>query len=84
VQAAFGIPTLFGPHHQASRDAGILIANGGAASGRSARELSETLILWLGDASARAAAGARARETVQRGLGAAERSWKLVDQLLRD
>jgi hypothetical protein len=42
------------------------------------------LLSWLGDEAARAEAGDAARRTVERGLGAAERSWRLVETLLDD
>jgi 3-deoxy-D-manno-octulosonic-acid transferase len=80
--AAFGAPVLFGPRHHGSRDAGLLLASGGGAVGATAGVLEEALAQWLGDAAAGRRAGDAARGVVERGLGAAERSWKLVERLL--
>jgi 3-deoxy-D-manno-octulosonic-acid transferase len=80
--AAFGAPVLFGPRHTRSRDAGLLLAAQGARSVSGEKDLTDALTLWLAPASARDA-GARARGLVQRELGAAERSLKLVEQLLK-
>jgi hypothetical protein len=44
--------------------------------------LAAALIAWLGDASARAAAGQNAAAVVRDGLGAAERSLAIVESLL--
>jgi 3-deoxy-D-manno-octulosonic-acid transferase len=82
--AAFGAPVLFGPRHEGSRNAGLLLAAGGAATGASSDALAETLTQWLGDAASRLTAGQAARRTVESGLGAAERSWSLVRELLDD
>jgi 3-deoxy-D-manno-octulosonic-acid transferase len=81
--AAFGAPVLFGPRHDASRDADLLLAAGGGATGATAAGLAEVLVTWLGDESARRRASDSARRVVGAGLGAAERSWELVDRLLR-
>ena len=80
--AAFGVPVLFGPRHERSRDAGLLIAHGGAFACANARELAARLLAWLSERDARAAAGRRARALVESGVGAAERSAALVEQLL--
>jgi 3-deoxy-D-manno-octulosonic-acid transferase len=80
--AAFGSPVLFGPRHTASRDAGLLLAAGGGFSVQSTDELATRLITLLPDREARATAGRRAREVVERGLGAAEKSAALAEQLL--
>ena len=80
--AAFGAPVLFGPQHQKSRDAGLLIAEGGAFSCADGRELGARLLAWLTERDARIAAGARARALVERGVGAADRSAALIDELL--
>lgn len=81
--AAFGAPVIFGPRWQGSRDAGLLGAAGGGAPVADEGELTSQLVAWLGDATAQASAGASARETVQAGLGAAERSFELVESLLK-
>ena len=47
-------------------------------------ETIEVLVHWLGDAGHRDAAGASALALVERGLGAAERSYELVAELLGD
>ena len=80
--AAFGAPVLFGPRHQASRDAGLLLAAEGGAAAADAAGLARWLGAWLGDAALRGEAGARARRVVEDGLGAAERSYELVEALL--
>ncbi len=82
--AAFGVPVLFGPQHQGTRDAELLLRADAAVSvsGRSA--LVAALNVWLGDAAARDDAGARARAVIEQGLGAAERSTRLVERLLVD
>lgn len=80
--AAFGAPVLFGPRHDKSRDAAALIHAGGGAVITGVQDLTLRLRDWLGSRSARDAAGACARVTVQNGLGAAERSFQLVTALL--
>jgi 3-deoxy-D-manno-octulosonic-acid transferase len=80
--AAFGAPVLFGPRNEKSRDAAKLIGAGGGAVVTETTGLSLRLGEWLGSLSARDAAGAAAREVVQNGLGAAERSFALVTALL--
>ena len=80
--AAFGAPVLFGSRFEASRDARLLLEEGGGAAGATSAELLDRLTEWLGDAGARQAAGARAKAVVERGLGAARRSYALVDGLL--
>ncbi|MBC7841830.1 MAG: hypothetical protein H7099_05945 [Gemmatimonadaceae bacterium] len=83
--AAFGAPVLFGPRFKNSRDAALLISDGGAHSVVDAQALSAVLDAWMApDASAvRRDAGARARARVERGLGAADRATGLVEELVR-
>lgn len=81
--AAFGAPVLFGPRHESSRDAGLLLARGGAYAVDDADELSRRMVQWLRDGEARRPAGEAARALVRGGLGAAARSFELVQRLLR-
>ncbi len=80
--AAFGMPVLFGPRHGASRDAALLLEHRGGFSVASATEIAVRLLELFEDAAARAAAGDQARDLVQAGLGAADRSAALVEHLL--
>jgi 3-deoxy-D-manno-octulosonic-acid transferase len=80
--AAYGVPVLFGPRIEKSRDAAKLIDAGGAALIRETAELSLRLGEWLGSGPARDRAGAAARAIVRDGTGAAERSFALVTSLL--
>jgi len=80
--AAFGVPVLFGPRHEKSRDAARLIETGGGAAVTREADLSLRLADWLGSLPARDVAGAAARAMVQSELGAAERSFALVSALL--
>jgi 3-deoxy-D-manno-octulosonic-acid transferase len=81
--AAFGVPVLFGPRFHASRDAQLLLERGGGFSAASSAELNSRLQTLFGDDAARGAAGSRARDLVEGGLGAAERSAALVESLIR-
>jgi len=80
--AAAGVPVLFGPGHGGSRDARLLLEAGGAQAVQGIRELSEVVGRWLTNETARAAAGAAARAVVERGVGAADRSFQLVIALV--
>jgi 3-deoxy-D-manno-octulosonic-acid transferase len=80
--AAFGVPVAFGPQHSSSRDATLLHRSRGGDSVATVDETIEAFTHWMGDPEARAAAGAAAQNLVRRGLGAAERSYGLVMQLL--
>lgn len=80
--AAFGVPVLFGPRYTESRDATLLLDEDAAVSVSDADALFEALTHWLGSAPARKAAGDAAARVVHRGLGAAERSYALVRELL--
>lgn len=80
--AAFGAPVLFGPLHANSRDAGLLIEARGGEAVRDTAELARALRILLDEPDTRTRAGAAAKRVVQQGLGAAERSTLLVDELL--
>ncbi len=80
--AAFGVPVLFGPRHGASRDAGLLLECGGGFSVSAAAECAARMNSLLGENSARAVAGGRARALVENGLGGAGRSCELVERLI--
>jgi 3-deoxy-D-manno-octulosonic-acid transferase len=82
--AAFGAPVVFGPRFANSRDARLLIAVGGGVSAETETALAAALGTWFSDGAARAQAGAAAGALEKRGLGAAERSWRLVAGLLGD
>lgn len=81
--AAFAAPVLFGPHHQGSRDAHLLLARGGAYSVAGASALTARFDAWLRDAESRRSAGLRAQSLVHEGVGAAERTYGLMEGLLR-
>lgn len=81
--AAFGAPVAFGPRVTNARDAGLLLAARGAATVRDVRELAEVLQQWLGTGGEGRATGAKAKALVDDGEGAAERSFALVESLLR-
>ena len=76
--AAFGTPVLFGPRHSNAREAAELVASGGAFEVRSTRELTDQLGRLAGDDAFRRATGERAQTYVDAGLGAAERSARLI------
>ena len=81
--AAYGAPVLFGPRHSGSRDARLLLDADAAVSVHDVHSLRLALDRWLGQPAERADAGRAARDVVHAGLGAAERSWALVAQLLK-
>jgi len=80
--AAFGAPVMFGPGWRMSRDAEVLLHAKGAVAVSSSAELADRLIAWMASLDVRQAAGARAREVVRSGLGAADRTVALVARLL--
>lgn len=80
--AAYGVPVLFGPRHTNSRDAGLLVAADAATAVRDETALEHSLAHFFEATGERAAAGARAKALVKAGLGAAERSVRLVERLL--
>jgi 3-deoxy-D-manno-octulosonic-acid transferase len=80
--AAYGAPVLFGPRHTMSRDATALLDADGALAVEDERALTAVLTRWIESPDDRRAAGQTARAVVQRGLGAAERSYALVAGLL--
>jgi 3-deoxy-D-manno-octulosonic-acid transferase len=80
--AAFGVPVLMGPQHHKSREASALLAAGGAQVATDASDLCGRLVRLFKSRDARDHAGAAARAVVEGGLGAAERSYALVRELL--
>jgi 3-deoxy-D-manno-octulosonic-acid transferase len=80
--AAYGVPVAFGPRHSNSRDAVMLARSRGGDAVVTVDETIEVLQQWLSEPAAREQAGTAARNFVQRGLGAGERSFELVMSLL--
>lgn len=80
--AAFGVPVLFGPQNSRSPDAKPLAAAGGGVEVSSQAEIFESIVRFLESSVERDSAGEKAMAFVRRGLGAAERSYELVSELL--
>lgn len=86
--AAWSLPVAFGPRWRDSRDAALLLAAGAAralpshGAAKAAAALQEQWEVWLADERARQAQGQRAREIVEGGLGAAERSASMLAELI--
>ena len=86
--AAWGVPVAFGPRWRNSRDAALLLEGGAAVAlhARGPRAAGDELLRywegWLGNEAERATRGARARELVTGGLGAARRSAELLAGLI--
>ncbi len=96
--AACGLPVLFGPAWQASRDAGLLLARRAAVvvsaefcdwldldamtTQAGANPLAAIWLALLRNPDHARAAGRRARECVEAGVGAAARSARLVELLM--
>lgn len=80
--AAFGVPVAFGPQHRNSRDATLLHRTRGGDSVATTDEIVEIFLQWLGDPASRQRAGEAALGLVQRGVGAAERTYALVMSLV--
>ncbi len=84
--AAWGLPVAFGPRWRESRDAGLLLAAGAALDlpdGSGAADvLAQAWERWIGDEATRVAQGRKAREVVERGLGAARRSAEMLARLI--
>jgi 3-deoxy-D-manno-octulosonic-acid transferase len=85
--AAWGIPVAFGPNWHDSRDAALLLADKGGVAlpsrasnpiGSLERQWGE----WIIDDVGRKTQGQRARTVVERGLGAAERSARMLIELI--
>lgn len=86
--AACGIPVVFGPQWTESRDAHLLLEAGGAESlaefgtREAAEQLQNLWEEWIEDPDRRVSQGWKAREVVEAGLGAAERSAEMVEATL--
>jgi 3-deoxy-D-manno-octulosonic-acid transferase len=83
--AAWSVPVVFGPRWRDSRDAHLLI-NAGGAHGigaadpeRASGQLAEIWGNWLTDAETRRNEGRRAREVIDRGRGASDRTVDLIE-----
>jgi 3-deoxy-D-manno-octulosonic-acid transferase len=81
--AAFGVPVLFGPRHAGSRDATLLLDADAAVSASESSGLAGAMERWVSHPDEARAAGDAARAIVHAGLGAANRSYALVAELMR-
>ena len=84
--AAWSLPVAFGPRWTNSRDAALLLEAGGATAlprGNAAGLALEKLWSnWIRDESGRIEQGKKARQVVERGCGASERSAEMLLQLI--
>ncbi|MFN2603683.1 MAG: 3-deoxy-D-manno-octulosonic acid transferase [Gemmatimonadaceae bacterium] len=80
--AAFGVPVIIGPRHADNRDARLLVVAGGAFRCRDSGAIASQIMRWVDSPVALSRARDAARETVRAGLGAAERSFELVEGLV--
>jgi 3-deoxy-D-manno-octulosonic-acid transferase len=86
--AAWGLPVAFGPRWRNSRDAGLLLEAGAGTAlprswlGRAKVALQQHWEKWIVDEEGRRAQGQRAREVVERGLGASAHSAEMLAGLI--
>jgi len=79
--AAWGIPVVFGPRWDYSRDAGLLLEAGGARAlglRDPVAEMTGIWLEWLENDETRQAQGSEARRVFRAGLGSAERTAQLI------
>ena len=81
--AASGAPVVVGPRHADSRDATALLGAGGAIAVSAGADLAAAIIGWLRDPETQTRAARRARQVIEAGLGAADRSAALILPLLK-
>ncbi len=79
--ASFGVPVLIGPMHLDNRDAGLLVAGGGAMRCPGPGDICARLMAWFRNPGVHSRASAGARRVVEAGIGAAERSTELLETL---
>jgi 3-deoxy-D-manno-octulosonic-acid transferase len=80
--AAAGIPVVFGPGHDNAPAAAALLAAGGARVAHDAEELARTVLEWVRDKAARDYAGQCAFGYIDAHRGAAERTARLLSDLI--
>ncbi len=81
--AVFRVPVLVGPQHVDSRDAGLMLAAGGAMSADDAEQLTRLMTRLLTDDRERADRSDAMGTVVATELGAVDRSFEIVRELLR-
>jgi len=81
--AVFRVPVVVGPNHEGSRDATMMLSAGGAISVDSVDQMSRTLMRLLGDERERADRSDAIGSVVATELGAVDRSFEIVRELLR-
>lgn len=81
--AVFGVPTAIGPRHSASRDARIMLAEGGAIAAHDSDAIFTVVERLLTDPEERTFMAGAMGHVVARELGAADRSFEMVRELLR-
>ncbi len=79
--AAFGVPVLFGPRFESSREAGLLLESAAAVSG-DGDVLERQLLRWLANDAVRAEAGRAAMAFVKAECGATKRSVELLTRVI--
>ena len=80
--AAWGLPVVFGPNWQSSREAGLLIKSSGGMAlpfSGAAAQFAKVWQMWLNDEESRRTAGSRALGVVKSGLGGALANTQLVE-----
>lgn len=82
--AAFALPVVFGPRHQMSRDARLLIEQRAGEAVSNQQELVRALRILFTEPDTHSRAGRAAAVVVTEGIGAAARSMALVLQLLTE
>lgn len=81
--AVFRAPVIVGPNNVDSRDAAMMLATGGAVSVDGAAQMARVLTRLMTDESERAARSDGMVSVVAAELGAVDRSFEIVRQLLR-
>jgi len=82
--SALGLPVVFGMHTFNFRsDVELLMQSRAAVQVRNPQELEAALAELLNDPCQRAELGARARQVIERNLGATQRTLEQVSELLR-
>lgn len=81
--SAQGVPVVFGPHvFNFATISALLLDEGAARQVQNARALTDLLVDWLTDASARSEVGERGRRVVDANRGALDQLWDLIERAL--